>query len=139
MSQMRHTDALNSVMRWMKRTLDDANSGGQTVIAMHHVDTWHSTLGAIHADLHRREQAVIRSEAGLGDDVKAVNRISATRLVDSASQMVRLLAASAAEGADKEQLTRIDLAACSVIDALEILAKGVSRPGLKTPQTPTGA
>ena len=129
MSALRHTAGLESVLRWMGRTIDDAEKGGRPSVDLHHVDTWRDALLAIHTDLQAREQAVITAEANADPDpVTRIDRQSALRLVDSASQCVQHVCKHAAAGASRQEITEIDLAACAIIDVLEALARGVSRP-----------
>lgn len=136
MSQIRHTSGLDTVLRWMERTIQDAKRGGAPIDASH-VITWRDALLTIHLDLVTRERNLLMGEAVLEDarDGRIVDALFAESLEDGVTKAVKRLTTLSMDAATREELREIDVCACAILDAFEALSRGIARPN----HTTTGA
>lgn len=142
MSQVRHTQSLNTILRLMANAIEADRKG--TPIRIFQVETFHAALGTIAEDLQRRELAVIEGESRAADIVgrDVVDALYAERLVEGATGCVKRLVSLAMDAATKAELAEIDVAACAILDAMEALSQGVARPAnifTNTPSNDIGA
>ncbi len=133
MSQIRHREAVEGLIRWMDGTIDAAKAG-DSVIRIGHVMTWRDALRQVIGDIATREKAVITAESK-AEDRRAgdmVEALVAEKAVHQVTSAVKSLAVLAQNGAPRSVYGEIDVLACLILDALHLLACGVVRPNSTT-------
>ena len=144
MSAPRPVASLESLIRWCKHWRENAEKTRQDTVPLVSLDTLIQGLGAIHADIAERELALIRREAGLGQPVTQpgdrLDAAYAERMVRDCLPAMNRLYLLAAETATKQALPQVQRDARYVLDTLETLCTGVTRPDFNPEETPhTGA
>lgn len=143
MSQMRHKDHLDGIIRWMSRRLATIEQAPVTAADML---TWIGALVSQRDDIIAREKAIITAETIVADH--EMDRLDAGAVVTAedaafgvgaASALVRALAIQAVANSADHEAADIDRMACGIIDTLDTLARGFKRPAASTEHPLKGA
>lgn len=132
MSALRHRSTLEALLRWARRFREEAERHGRDGVRLEVLDTLIEGIASLHGDITERERAIIRAEAGLdqpqplsGDRLDCAYAEAATR--DALAALSRLHKAAGVH-ADKAETRAIQRDALCIIDALDALCTGVTRP-----------
>ncbi len=137
MSQIRSTEQLQSLIRWMSRTIEEREKEGEAVsgVKVVHIRTWRDALVAVMTDIEKRERNLVKAEAAQLDSgdfgAAAGDRCDVLFAVHHAEQSARALerlATFAVKHATRQQMRAVNSDTQTIIDGLEALTMGIQRP-----------